>query len=74
MAGVIPDQGDNGRRFGRRPGLRRRWSVVLAAAVAIAVVLVAAIVMRFYADWLWFGEVGSRGLLTALVVEVRVVP
>jgi uncharacterized membrane protein (UPF0182 family) len=42
-----------------RPG-RRRLIGAVVAAVVVVLVLVVSLFLRYYIDWLWFGEVGFR--------------
>ena len=43
-------------------GLGRRIRVVIALAVLAIVVAALVVFLRYYVDWLWFGEVGLRAL------------
>ena len=45
----------------RRAGLRHRRGLVgLVLAIVVALVLVLVVFLRYYVDWLWFGEVALR--------------
>jgi uncharacterized membrane protein (UPF0182 family) len=45
----------------RQPGrARRRRLIVLLVAIAIALILALVVFLRYYVDWLWFGEVALR--------------
>ena len=50
------------------PSLSRRTRILLiAAAVLVVVLLGGSRVVDFYVDFLWFGEVGFRGVLTTVL-------
>jgi uncharacterized membrane protein (UPF0182 family) len=45
----------------RQPGrARRRRLIVLLVAIVIALILALVVFLRYYVDWLWFGEVALR--------------
>ena len=55
------------------PTLSRRTRILLiAAGVAVLLLLGGSRLINFYVDWLWFGEVGYRAVLTT-VLFTRVV-
>ena len=47
-------------RAPRRHRLSRRRVIVLAAALVVVLALALVIFLRYYVDWLWFGEVSLR--------------
>ncbi len=50
------------------PTLTRRTRILLAvAAVAVLLLLGGSRLIDFYIDWLWFGEVGFRGVFTTIL-------
>ena len=49
--------------------MTRRWRIPLIAALALLVIVVPSAI-RFYTDWLWFGETGYRDVfITTLAAE-----
>ena len=51
------------------PGLSRRSRLLLIAGVVLLVVLFGGSrLIESYVDWLWFGEVGQRGVYTTVLV------
>jgi uncharacterized membrane protein (UPF0182 family) len=51
------------------PKLSRRSRILLIiAAVVVLALLLGARFLNTYVDWLWFGEVGARGVFTTIVV------
>ena len=49
--------------------MTRRWRIPLFAALALLVIVVPSAI-RFYTDWLWFGETGYRDVfITTLAAE-----
>jgi uncharacterized membrane protein (UPF0182 family) len=48
------------RKDGSHSGVSRRARVAIALAVLVVVVVALVIFLRYYVDWLWFGEVGLR--------------
>ena len=50
------------------PTLTRRTRILLAvAAVVVLLLLGGSRLINFYIDWLWFGEVGFRGVFTTIL-------
>ena len=50
------------------PSLTRRTRILLAvAAVVVLLLLGGSRLINFYIDWLWFGEVGFRGVFTTIL-------
>src|ERR1035437_6699852 len=41
-------------------GPRRPGFIALAVAIVVALILVLVVFLRYYVDWLWFGEVALR--------------
>jgi uncharacterized membrane protein (UPF0182 family) len=57
---VIPLRGRSGVQPPRGPRRSRLRRVVLAVTVVVVVIVAVETVMRYYVDWLWFGEVALR--------------
>ncbi len=51
------------------PSLSRRSRILLVVAVVVAaLLLVGPRLIGMYTDWLWFGEVGFRGVFTKVLL------
>ena len=56
LAGAIPEQ------------LRRQWKWLVAVVVVVALLLLLNFLRGVYTDWLWFGELGFRGVYVKVLV------
>src|SRR5713226_50488 len=51
------------------PALSRRTRILLVlGGIALAVLLAGTRLLGFYVNWLWFGEVGYRGVFSTIVL------